>query len=66
MCLLWDSSPDLEFGWSTSISLLCLFDLSFPYGAFPGPGNMALLVARDIVKGCTVVFLTTVLRAMAG
>ena len=66
MYLLWDSSPDLEFGWPTSISLLCLFDLSFPYRAFPGPGNMALLMVRDVVKGYTVVFLTIVLRIMAG
>jgi len=64
--LLWDSSPDLEFGWPTSISLLYLFDLLFLYRAFPGPGNMALLMARDAVKGYIVVFLTTVLRAMAG
>ena len=60
------SSPDLELGRPTGVGLLGLFDLSLPNWAFSSPGNVALPVARDTVESCAVVFLTAILRAMAG
>jgi len=66
MCWLGASSPDLEFGWPTSVSLLGAFDLPLSNWALPSPGDMALLAARDIVEGCPVILLTTVLGAVAG
>ena len=66
MCWLRASSPDLEFGWPTSISLLGAFDLPLSNWALPGLGDMALLAARDTVEGCLVILLTTVLGAVAG
>ena len=60
------SSPDLELGRPTGISLLGLFDLSLPDWAFSSLRSVALLVARDTVESCVVVFLTAILGAMAG
>jgi hypothetical protein len=56
----------LEFGRPTGISLLGAFDLSLPDWVLPGPGHIALLIARDTVEGCAVVLLTVVLGAVAG
>ena len=59
------SGPDLELRRPTGISLLGLLDLPLPDQAFPSPGDVALLTARDIVEGCAVVLLTVVLGAIA-
>jgi hypothetical protein len=40
--------------------------LSLSDWALPGPGYMALLIARDIVKGCAIILLAIVLGAVAG
>jgi len=66
MYWLGPSGPDLEFGWPAGISLLGDFDLTLPDWALPGPGYMALLMARDAVEGCAVLLLATVLGAVAG
>ena len=66
MYWLGPSGPDLEFGWPTGVSVLGDFDLSLPDWALPGPGYMALLMARDAVEGCAVLLLATVLGAVAG
>lgn len=65
MCWLRAGSPNLELGWPTGVGLLGAFDLSLPDWALPGPGDMALLMARDTVEGCAVVLLTAVLGAVA-
>jgi len=59
-------SPDLEFGWPIGISLLSTFDLSLPNWVLPGPGYIALLMAKNVVKGYAVILLTIVLGAVAG
>ena len=57
--------PNLEFRQSTDISLLGTFDLSLPDQVLPGPGHIALLIARNTVEGYAIILLIIVLGTIA-